>query len=381
MALFESSSYNIARLVCVLMVTFSLSSKISICSGLNSRREAEQTPFFIFGDSFLDAGNNNYINTTALDRANFWPYGISFFHIPTGRFSDGRLISDFLAEHANLPLIPPYLQPASKLSQVPHGVNFASSGAGALVQTFRGSVINLHEQLDNYKKVEEWLKHKLGEMKARRKLTSAVHLFSIGSNDYISLFMANSTPLTAYTQSQYVHMVISNITSVVHEIYKIGGRKMVFLNLPPIGCFPVLRMRNENGECLMEASSYIKLHNEALIQALKQLAKRLPGFKYSLHDFYSSTLQRINQPLQYGYTEGRTACCGTGKFRGVFSCGGKRPVKQYELCNNVDEHVFWDSFHFTEKVYMQIADDMWSSSDNTSYFYGSYSIKDLFSSP
>lgn len=364
------------------MLTFSVSSKINICLGLNNRHEAEQTPpFFIFGDSFLDAGNNNYINTTALDQANFWPYGISFFHIPTGRFSDGRLISDFLAEHANLPLIPPYLQPASKLSQVPHGVNFASSGAGALVQTFRGSVINLHEQLKNYKKVEEWLKHKLGKMKARRKLTSAVHLFSIGSNDYISLFMTNSTPLTAYTQSQYVNMVISNITSVVHEIYKIGGRKMVFLNLPPIGCFPTLRMRNETGECLMEASSYIKLHNEALIQALKQLAKRLPGFKYSLHDFYSSTLQRINQPLQYGYIEGTTACCGTGKFRGVFSCGGKRLVKQYELCNNVDEHVFWDSFHFTEKVYKQIAHDMWSSSDSTPYFYGSHSIKDLFLSP
>jgi len=75
---------------------------------------------------------------------------------------------------------------------------------------------------------------------------------------------------------------------------------MVFLNLPPIGCFPALRMRNETGECLMEASSYIKLHNEALFQALKQLAKRHPGFKYSLHDFYTTTLQRINRPLQYG---------------------------------------------------------------------------------
>jgi len=52
--------------------------------------------------------------------------------------ANGDLISS--AERANLPLIPPYLQPASKLSQVPLGVNFASSGAGALVQTFRGSV-------------------------------------------------------------------------------------------------------------------------------------------------------------------------------------------------------------------------------------------------
>jgi len=59
----------------------------------------------------------------------------------------------------------------------------------------------------------------------------------------------------------------------------------------------------------------------------------------------------------------------------------KRLVKQDKLRNNVDEHVFWDSFYSIEKAYMQIADDMWSSSDNTPYFYGSYSIKDLFSSP
>lgn len=56
------------------------------------------TALFIFGDSFLDAGNNNYINTSTLDQANFPPYGQTFFGLPTGRFSDGRLISDFIGE-------------------------------------------------------------------------------------------------------------------------------------------------------------------------------------------------------------------------------------------------------------------------------------------
>lgn len=53
---------------------------------------------FIFGDSFLDAGNNNYINTTTFDQANFLPYGETYFNFPTGRFSDGRLISDFIGK-------------------------------------------------------------------------------------------------------------------------------------------------------------------------------------------------------------------------------------------------------------------------------------------
>lgn len=42
------------------------------------------------------------------------------------------------AEYANLPLIPPFLQPG--FHYYCDGVNFASAGAGALVETFQGSV-------------------------------------------------------------------------------------------------------------------------------------------------------------------------------------------------------------------------------------------------
>lgn len=125
----------------------------------------------------------------------------------------------------------------------------------------------------------------------------------------------------------------------------------------------------------------IRLHNKALSQVLKDLAKELPGFKYALYDLYTSTLQRVNHPSKYGHKEGKTACCGTGRFRGVFSCGGTRLVKEYELCKNVDDHIFWDSFHFTEKANKQFANEMWS---NKNYIHGShvsYSIKHLFHLP
>jgi hypothetical protein len=51
---------------------------------------------FIFGDSYFDAGNNNYINTTTGFQANIGPYGESFFKYSTGRASDGRIIPDFI---------------------------------------------------------------------------------------------------------------------------------------------------------------------------------------------------------------------------------------------------------------------------------------------
>lgn len=57
-------------------------------------------PFFIFGDSTVDPGNNNYINTNPKHQANYKPYGHNgFFEEPTGRFSDGRVIVDFIGNH------------------------------------------------------------------------------------------------------------------------------------------------------------------------------------------------------------------------------------------------------------------------------------------
>ena len=58
----------------------------------------EHVALFIFGDSILDAGNNNYINTTTDFQANSWPYGETFFKYSTGRPSDGRLIPDFIGK-------------------------------------------------------------------------------------------------------------------------------------------------------------------------------------------------------------------------------------------------------------------------------------------
>ena len=58
----------------------------------------DHVALFVFGDSAFDVGNNNYINTTTNYQVNFWPYGESFFKYPTGRFSNGRIISDFIGK-------------------------------------------------------------------------------------------------------------------------------------------------------------------------------------------------------------------------------------------------------------------------------------------
>lgn len=331
------------------------------------------TALFIFGDSYFDAGNNNYINTTTLDQANFWPYGESYFNFPTGRFSNGRLISDFIAEYAKLPLIPPFLQPGNQ--EYRNGVNFASAGAGALDETFGGAVIGLKTQLRYYTKVKAWLTHKLGDVESNMILSRAVYLFSIGTNDYISPFLANSTMLAnSGSHSKYVELVIGNLTSVVKAIYDRGGRKFGFLNLGILGCLPGLRILQPQteGGCFEEASKLANLHNRALYNFLSKMEDQLQGFRYSICDFNSALRHRMNHPSRFGFEEGRAACCGAGRYKGIYSCGGKRPmVKDFELCENPKKYVFWDSYHLTERVYRQMASEMWNGSRKK----GRYSLK------
>ncbi len=56
--------------------------------------------YFVLGDSTLDVGENNYLPNAY--RANFPPYGETFFHRPTGRFSNGRNMGDFIGMWGDL---------------------------------------------------------------------------------------------------------------------------------------------------------------------------------------------------------------------------------------------------------------------------------------
>ncbi|CAL5354913.1 unnamed protein product [Camellia sinensis] len=50
---------------------------------------------YVFGDSTVDASNNNFIHNAV--RVNYLPYGIDFSNTPTGRFTNGKTIADFNA--------------------------------------------------------------------------------------------------------------------------------------------------------------------------------------------------------------------------------------------------------------------------------------------
>ena len=87
-----AAEHQNSRLTSLILVSFCLISRSEVVQG-------QGTPQFpaliVLGDSTLDAGNNNNIDTLA--KCNFLPYGRDFpGGIPTGCFSNGKLTSYFL---------------------------------------------------------------------------------------------------------------------------------------------------------------------------------------------------------------------------------------------------------------------------------------------
>ncbi|XP_057767902.1 GDSL esterase/lipase 5-like [Salvia miltiorrhiza] len=349
----------------------------AILSGVGAAPDKHTTAFFIFGDSSVDAGNNNFIDTIPENKANYDPYGRNgLFGGPTGRFSDGRVVVDYLAEYAELPVIPPFLDPSAS-DDLSHGINFASGGGGILSTTNEGQAIDLKTQLKYFEQVEQRLTAKLGASEAEEVISNAVYFFSIGSNDYLGGYLGNPIMQQLYHPEQYVGMVVGNLTSTIQEVYKKGGRKFGFLGLSPLGCLPVMRAINPRGEggCFEEANSLALAHNNALTTVLKNLEYILKDFKYSNSHFYTWLLDRINSPSNYGFKEGENACCGSGPFGGIFSCGGMKKMTAYDLCDDTDGYVWWDSFHPTQRIHQQFAQALW---DGPRAAVEPYTLRDLF---
>ncbi|KAE9619295.1 putative acetylajmaline esterase [Lupinus albus] len=57
---------------------------------INNVVEVEGTKLFVFGDSYVDTGN--FMNS----KGYMFPYGITFPGTPSGRFGDGRILTDYI---------------------------------------------------------------------------------------------------------------------------------------------------------------------------------------------------------------------------------------------------------------------------------------------
>ncbi|KAL8130687.1 hypothetical protein V2J09_019842 [Rumex salicifolius] len=301
-----------------------------------------------FGDSIIDPGNNNNIAT--LVKCNFPPYGKDFTYGPTGRFSNGRIPTDIVADELGVKrYLPAYTDPNLNPEELLTGVSFASGASGYDPLTSSiASVISLSEQLNMFREYKEKLMAMAGPEKTDFIISNSMYLVIAGSDDIANTYFDTPIRRKDYDFNTYTDLMLSSASSFVQELYGVGARRIAVFGAPPIGCVPSQRTIG-GGPYRMCADDYNRvavLFNSKLSPQLTSLQASLPGSKIVYVDVYTPLLDMILSPTKYGLEVVTKGCCGTGLIEVSVLCNKLDPV-----CPDDSNYLFWDSYHPTEKGY------------------------------
>ncbi|KAL0701874.1 hypothetical protein Bca4012_057996 [Brassica carinata] len=302
-----------------------------------------------FGDSIVDTGNNNNVKTVV--KCDFQPYGINFQGgVPTGRFCDGRVPTDLIAEELGIKsVVPAYLDPSLKTEDLLTGVSFASGGSGYDPLTPKlVAVISLEEQLEYFEEYIEKVKNIVGDERKDFILANSLFLLVAGSDDIANTYyVLRARP--HYDVDSYTTLMANSASDFVNKLYVYGVRRIAVFGAPPLGCVP--SQRTVGGgllrECAENYNEAAKLFNSKISTKLELLHKTLPGFKPVYINIYDPLLDIIQSPAKYGFEVSNKGCCGTGVIEVAVLCNKITS----SVCPDVTSHVFWDSYHPTEKTY------------------------------
>ncbi|XP_008812183.1 GDSL esterase/lipase At1g31550-like [Phoenix dactylifera] len=324
------------------------------------------TSIFSFGDSLADTGNllhdvgKNNIHVGRL------PYGETYFRRPTGRFSDGRLVVDFLAQAMGLPLLPPYLAgPGRKGFR--RGANFAVAGATAIENGFfTEKGIQVLWSNNSLGSQIEWFRQLLpslcsSDSDCNDMFRNSLFLVGeIGGNDYNYPFL-QARSLDEIVS--YVPRVMDAISSAITALIELGARTLVVPGNFPIGCnsayLTVFRSnRSEDYDaigCIKWLNKFSRFHNNRLRVVLNRVRLRNPHATVIYADYYSAAMSLFSSPEPSGFRiSPLPACCGGGgpyNYNSSLQCGNSGS----NICADPSIYITWDGMHMTEAAYRKIA--------------------------
>ncbi|KAL8228059.1 hypothetical protein R6Q57_015643 [Mikania cordata] len=302
--------------------------------------------FFAFGDSLVDNGNNNDLNTRAI--VNYPPYGIDFpGRRATGRATNGPIIADFISKCLGMPdLIPPYANVTDE--QIPRGVNYGSGGAGILDDTGRklGERIDLNKQLLRHQLIVSRLKHLQGDDKTEEYLKKCIYISYMGSDDYMNNYFMPDYYIAGriYTPAEFASKLIEKYSQQLKILYDLGARKIAVFGLGRLGCTPFVRARYDtNGApCVESINNAVKLFNDRIQPLVDDYNRNYPGASFTYINMTSISTPLVGDPpLSFD------SCCP------VNSDG--LCMQDSMPCPNRNEVAYFDAWHPTEEVNRRLA--------------------------
>ncbi|KAG0578716.1 hypothetical protein KC19_4G044500 [Ceratodon purpureus] len=313
--------------------------------------------YYVFGDAYFDAGNNNFIRN-AVPKANYKPYGMTFFKgVPTGRFCNGRIFADLLAAVMKLPLAPPSLSTTLTLDQKGVCVNYASGGAAIL----RSSSVaygwknppSFDQQVTLFETHANTVIYEYGIDNALLILNDAIYQISFGTIDVLAYF---TQPHQIESIQIFLESLATEYRRLVDRLYTINARKVVVFGVGPIQNSPVAKLMMSK-MTPAESKKFCKDVDTAVQQLNQKLRLMVTEFNNDnavgqphgslqlvFADVYGAVSAITKKPGAYGLTDVTNACCGAGKFGAEIPCGHRNS----KVCKNVSKSLYWNDMQFTE---------------------------------
>ncbi|KAI5423879.1 hypothetical protein KIW84_030195 [Lathyrus oleraceus] len=325
-----------------------------------SNGECEFKAIFNFGDSNSDTGG--FFSAFPAEGP---PFGMTYFKKPVGRASDGRLVIDFLAQAIGIPFLSPYLQSIG--SDFKHGANYATLASTVLfpnTSVFVSGIspfslaIQLNQMKQFVAKVTE-ADQKDMNLPSPDVFGKSLYTFYIGQND----FSSKLADIGKGGMEEFLPQVVSQIVAAIKELYNLGGRTFMVLNLAPVGCYPSFLVglphnsteRDEFG-CKVSYNNAVVNYNNMLKESLKQTRENLSDASVIYVDTYTVLLELFQHPSSHGLEYGTKACCGYGggeyNFNPKVYCGESKEIDGKKVtataCEDPYKYVSWDGIHTTE---------------------------------
>ncbi|KAF7836386.1 GDSL esterase/lipase [Senna tora] len=310
------------------------------------KSQTQRVPaLFVFGDSLVDVGNNNFLSSYA--KSNYYPYGIDYTAGPTGRFSNGRTIIDFIGYLLGVPDPPAFANPSTVGSRILNGVNYASAAAGILDETGRhyGERYTLSQQVLNFENTLNQLRSMMNGTALSTYLAKSIAILVFGSNDYINNYLLpsyyNSSYL--YNPQEFGNLLLNTYVRQIMALHSVGLRKFYLAGIGPLGCIPNQRARAPPGRCLDSVNQILGTFNEGLRASVDQLNRNHPSAIFAYGNTYAAFGDILNNPAAYSFSVVDRACCGVGRNQGQLTC-----LPYGVPCPDRNQYVFWDAYHPTQ---------------------------------
>lgn len=164
------------------------------------------------------------------------------------------------------------------------------------------SVITLSEQLAYFKEYTDRLKIAKGEVAAKEIIGEALYIWSIGTNDFIENYYNLPSRRMEYTVAEYETYLLGLAEAAIRRVHALGGRKMDFTGLTPMGCLPAERIGNRGnpGMCNEEYNAVARSFNGKMKELVTKLNKDLPGLQLVFAETYDLLASVVDKPANYG---------------------------------------------------------------------------------